>query len=234
MVSANDAAAIAIQLFRLDARLCDQHPMKVARTTNNPSVSGNTLHDANTSLACCSNTQDNLCLSHDACVQTNHACTVFEVIPVHSIDLSRSLSGAQITQTTSTSQTKGGSSSSSFKIVGAEPTAKEHNPFIAPSVDSMAQQEEDTSAQVSKEEVNEDVLKDVDDHVNPCEQNGATNHSTNKDILDRLDVASLSIPDCIMHDVEDINLAFMETMKKTLKHIASFQNGKFLLFQIFL
>ncbi|KAL4089713.1 hypothetical protein QTP88_024689 [Uroleucon formosanum] len=226
VVSANDAAAIAIQLFRLDARLCDQHPLKVARTTNNPSVSGNTLHDANTSLACCSNTQDNLCLSHDACVQTNHSCTVFEVIPVHSIDLSRSLSGAQITQTTSTSpQTKGGSSSSSFKIVGAEPTAKEHNPFIAPIVDSMAQQEEDTSAQVSKEEVNEDVLKDIDDHVNTCEQNGATNHSTNKDILDRLDVASLSIPDCIMHNVEDINLAFMETMKKTLKHIASFQNG---------
>lgn len=232
MVSANDAAAIAIQLFRLDARLCDQHPMKVARTTNNPSVSGNTLHDANTSLACCSNTQDTLCLSHDACVQTNHPCTVFEVIPVHSIDLSRPLSDAQITQTTSTcSQTKGGSTSSSFKIASSEPMAKEHNTFIAPIVDSMAQQEEDTSAQVAtKEEIVEDVFKNNDELVKPNEQNDTTSHSTNKDILDRLDVASLSIPDCIMHDAEDINLAFMETMKKTIKHISSFQNGNFILF----
>jgi len=229
-VSANDAAAIAIQLFRLDARLCDQHPMKVARTTNNPSVSGNT-YDANTSLACCSNTQDTLCLSHDACVQTNHPCTVFEVIPVHSIDLSRPLSDAQIAQTTSTcSQIKGGSTSSSFKIASAEPMAKEHNTFIAPIVDSMAQQEEDTSDQVSNEEKIEDVFSHIDEIIKPYEQNKAINHSITKDILDRIDVGSLSIPDCIMHDTEDVNLAFMETMKTTLKHISSFQNGNFKLF----
>lgn len=225
MVSANDAAATAIQLFRLDARLCDQHPMKVARTTNNPSVSGNTLHDANTSLACCSNTQDTLYLSHDACVQTN-PCTVFQVNPVHTTDLSRSLSDAQISQTTSTcSQTESGGSSSSFKIVGAEPMTKEHSPFIAP-IESMAQQE-GTSSQFSKEEVNEDVSKHKDDHANPHEQNNSTNHSTNKDILDRLDVASLEIPECVLHEVEDINLTFMETMKNTIKHIASIQNGNF-------
>ncbi|KAF0765438.1 ubiquitin-protein ligase E3A isoform X1 [Aphis craccivora] len=223
VVSANDAAATAIQLFRLDARLCDQHPMKVARTTNNPSVSGNTLHDANTSLACCSNTQDTLYLSHDACVQTN-PCTVFQVNPVHTTDLSRSLSDAQISQTTSTcSQTESGGSSSSFKIVGAEPMTKEHSPFIAP-IESMAQQE-GTSSQFSKEEVNEDVSKHKDDHANPHEQNNSTNHSTNKDILDRLDVASLEIPECVLHEVEDINLTFMETMKNTIKHIASIQNG---------
>jgi hypothetical protein len=226
-VSANDAAAIAIQLFRLDARLCDQHPMKVARTTNNPSVSGNTLHDANTSLACCSNTQDTLCLSHDACVQTN-PCTVFQVNPVHTTDLSRSLSDAQITQTTNTcSQTESGGSSSSFKIVSAESMTKEHGPFIAP-IESMAQQQQQgTSTQFSKEEVSEDLLKHTADHTNSCEQNNTTNHSTNKNILDHLDVASLEIPECVLHEVGDINFTFMETMKKTLKQIASIQNGNF-------
>lgn len=225
-MSANDAAAIAIQLFRLDARLCDQHPMKVARTTNNPSVSGNTLHDANTSLACCSNSQDNLRLSHDVCVQTN-PCTVFQVNPVHTTDLSQSLSDAQITQTTSNfSQTNSGGSLSGIKVVRVESVPKEHSPSIAP-IESMAQQQEDMSARVS----NDDVLKHLDDHVNPCDQNGTTN--INKDILDRLDVASLSIPDCILHDVEDINLAFMETMKKTLEYIASFQNGKLIIFEYY-
>ncbi|XP_025409259.1 ubiquitin-protein ligase E3A isoform X3 [Sipha flava] len=197
VVSANDAAAIAIQLFRLDARLCDQHPMKVARTTNNPSVSGNTLHEATTSLACCSNAPDTR-LSHDASVQTN-PCTVFQVNPIHTTDLSRSLSDAQITQTTSTcSQTDCESNSSSFKLANTEPMTKEHkNPSIIP-IESMAQKQEDTSAQVSKEEINEDVLKNV---------------------------ASLSVPDSLMHDLQDINKALMDSVNLPLEQIASFQTG---------
>lgn len=224
MVTANDAAAIAIQLFRLDARLCDQHPMKVARTTDNPSVSGNSLHEATTSLACSSNTQETLRFSHNASVQTN-PCNVFQVNPVHTTDLSKSLSDAQITETTSTSsQTNGDSNSSSFKIISAEHMAKDNKSQPVP-VESMSQKQEDISAQ----DVVENVLKNTDDHVKPCEQNGSTNHSIFKDILDRLDVASLSIPECIMHDLEDVNLALMDTMKKPLKHIASFQTGNFML-----
>lgn len=222
-MSANDAAAIAIQLFRLDARLCDQNPMKVARTTDNPSVSGNTLQEATTSLACCSNTQD-IRFSHDASVQTN-PCTVFQVNPVHTTDLSRSLSDAQITQTTSTcSQTESNDKPPTFIIANtAESSAKEHNNS------SMAQKQEGTSAQVSKEE---DSLKNSDDHIKSSDQNGTTEHPINKDILDHLDVASLSIPDCLMHDLQDINLALMETVKKPLKHIASFQTGNFIIFFI--
>lgn len=227
MVTANDAAATAIQLFRLDARLCDQNPMKIARTTNNPSVSGNSLHQATTSLACCSNTQDIQRLSYDASVQTN-PCTVFQVNPVHTTDLTRSLSDAQITQTTSTcSQTDSDSNSSSFKIVNAESMTKEHkNQSIIP-IESMAQKQEDTSAQVSKEN-NESVFNNIHDHIKPCEQN-VTIDPINKDILDCLDVALLSIPDCIMDNLEDINNSLMATMKKSLQHIASFQTGKYIL-----
>lgn len=230
MVSANDAAAIAIQLFRLDARLCDQHPMKVARTTDNPSVSGNTLQEATTSLACCSNTQD-IRLSHDASVQTN-PCTVFQVNPVHTTDLSRSLSDAQITQTTSTcSQTESNDKPPTLIKVNTatESSAKEHNNSSIAPVESMAQKQEGTSAQVSRDE---DLLKNTDDHIKPSDQNGTSEHLINKDILKHLDVASLSIPDCLMHDLQDINLALMETVKKPLKHIASFQTGNFIIFFI--
>lgn len=224
-MTANDAAAIAIQLFRLDARLCDQHPMKVARTTDNPSVSGNSLHEATTSLACSSNTQETLRFSHNASVQTN-PCTVFQVNPVHTTDLSKSLSDAQITETTSTSsQTNSDSNLSSFKIVSTEPMITNDNKSPQVLVESMSQKQEDTSAQ----DVEENVMKNTDDQVKPCEQNGSTNHPICKDILDRLDVASLSIPECIMHDLEDVNLALMDTMKKPLKHIASFQTGNFML-----
>lgn len=225
-MTANDAAAIAIQLFRLDARLCDQHPMKVARTTDNPSVSGNSLHEATTSLACSSNTPEALRFSHNTSVQTN-PCTVFQVNPVHTTDLSKSLSDAQITETTSTSsQTNSDSDSSTFKIVSADPMAKDNKsqPFV--SLESMSQKQEDTSPQ----DVEENVSKNTDDHVKPCGQNGSINHPICKDILDHLDVASLSIPECIMHDLEDVNLALMDTMKKPLKHIASFQTGNFMFF----
>lgn len=229
MVNANDAAAIAIQLFRLDARLCDQHPMKVARTTDNPSVSGNTLYEATTSLACCSNSQDTQRLSHDASVQTN-PCTVFQVNPVHTTDLARSLSDAQITQTTSTcSQTD--SVIDSFQITKVEsltePMAKEHKSQSTAPKESMAQKQEDTTATVSNEEVNEDVLQSTDDVK--LHQNGTSDHLASKDILDRLDVASLSIPDGLMHDLQDINLALMETVKKPLKQIASLETGNFLM-----
>lgn len=227
MVSANDAAAIAIQLFRLDARLCDQHPMKVARTTNNPSVSGNTLQEDTTSLACCSNTQD-IRLSHDACVQTN-PCTVFQVNPVHTTDLSRSLSDAQITQTTSTcSQTESNDKPPTLIIVNTAPesSAKEYNSSSIAPIESMAQKQ-GSSAQVSRDE---ELLKNTDDHIKPSDQNGTSPIS--KDILEHLDVASLSIPDCLMHDLQDINLALMETVKKPLKHIASFQTGNFIIFFI--
>lgn len=231
MVTANDAAAIAIQLFRLDARLCDQHPMKIARTTDNPSVSGNSLYEATTSLACSSNTQETLCLSYDASIQTN-PCTVFQVNPVHTTDLSKSLSDTQITPTTCTSsKTNSDNNSSSFKIVSAEPMARDHKSQSIVPIESMAQKQEDISAQDSKE-VEENVLKNTDDHIKPCEQNGSTDHSICKDILDHIDVASLSIPDCIMHDLEDVNLTLIDTMKKPLKHIASFQTGNFVIFSL--
>lgn len=233
MVSANDAAAIAIQLFRLDARLCDQHPMKVARTTNNSSVSGSTLHEATTSLACCSNTQDTR-LSHDASVQTN-SCTVFQINPIHTTDLSRSLSDTQITQTTSTcSQTDCESNSSSFKLVSTDLITKENtNPSIIPK-ESMAQKQEDTSAQISKEEINEDVLKSTDDHVNSSDQNNSTEQLISKNILGDLDVASLSVPDSLMHDLQDINKALMDSVNLPLEQIASFQTGNSVIFYLFL
>lgn len=230
-MSANDAAAIAIQLFRLDARLCDQHPMKVARTTDNPSVSGNTLQEATTSLACCSSTQDLQRLSHNASVQTN-PCTVFQVNPVHTTDLSRSLSDAQITQTSSTcSQTDSNDTPPTFIIVSTPgSSAKEQKSSSIAPIDSMAQKQDDTSAQVSSEE---DLLNNTDNHIKLSEQNGTTEHSINKNILDNLDVASLNIPDClILHDLHDINLAVMENAKKPLKHIASFQTGNFIIFSI--
>lgn len=233
VVSANDAAAIAIQLFRLDARLCDQHPMKVARTTNNTSVSGSNLHEATTSLACCSNAQD-MRLSHDASVQTN-PCTVFQVNPIHTTDLSRSLSDAQITQTTSTcSQTDSESNSSSFKLVSTEPVAKEFKiPSITP-LETMAQKQEDTSAQVFEEEVNGVALRSTDDHVKSSELNGSTEQPISKDILDNLDVASLSVPDSLMHDLQDINKALMDSVNLPLEQIASFQTGNFIIFYYFL
>lgn len=225
VVTANDAAAIAIQLFRLDARLCDQHPMKVARTTSNPSVSGNSLHEATTSLACCSsNAQDIQRLSHDASVQTN-PCTVFQVNPVHTTDLTKSLSDAQITQTASTcSQTDSESSSSSFKIINVESLTKEHkNQSIAP--ESMAQKQDDISAHISKENITEDVLTHIDNNIKPCEQNGTTD-PINNDILNCLNVASLSIPDSLLNDLP----TFMDTMQQPLKHIASYQTGNFIIF----
>lgn len=232
-MTANDAAAIAIQLFRLDARLCDQNPMKVARTTNNPSVSGNTLQEATTSFACCSNTQDIQRLSHDASVQTN-PCTVFQVNPVHTTDLAKSLSDAQITQTTSTcSQTDSDNSSSSLKIVRVESVSKENKsqlPPISVSVPSMAQKSEDTSVQDSKETNEDNILKNMDDNVKPCEQNGTTD-LINKDVLNNLDVASLVIPDCILDTLPDLNKALKVTMEQPLlKHIASFQTGNFQIF----
>jgi len=227
-VTANDAAAIAIQLFRLDARLCDQHPMKVARTTNNPSVSGNTLYEATTSLACSSNTiQDTLRISHDASVQTN-PCTVFQVNPVHTTDLSKSLSDAQITQTTSTSsQTNGEGNSSSLKVVSVEqPMAKEHKIQSVVPVESMAQNQDGTSAQAPKEN-DENVLKDMN-LMESCEQSGSNdNQPLKNDILERLDVASLSVPDCMLHDVHNVDSTLMEAIKKPLKYIASFQTGNY-------
>lgn len=223
MVTANDAAAIAIQLFRLDARLCDQNPLKVARTTNNPSVSGNTLHESTSSIACCSNTLDIQCLSHDASVQTN-TCTVFQVNPVHTTDLTRSLSDTQITQTTSTcSQTDSERSSSSIKIVNTQPLTKEYVDQPIASLEFMAQKQEDTSAQVSKE-VNENSLKTTDDNVDSSEQNGTSDKM--KAILNHLDVASLSIPDSILNKLPDMSV--MEIMP--LKHIASFQTGNYVVF----
>lgn len=226
-MTANDAAAIAIQLFRLDARLCDQHPIKVARTTNNPSVSGNSLYEATTSVACSSNTtQDTtLHISHDASVQTN-PCTVFQVNPVHTTDISKSISDAQITQITKdTSQTNGDVNSISLETISVEqPMAKEHKSQSFVPVESMAQNQDNTSTQASKED-NDDVFKNGDDHVKPCEQNNSVDQPVTKNILDRLDVASLSIPDSMMHNVQDMNLALMETIKKPLKHIASFQTG---------
>lgn len=220
MVTANDAAAIAIQLFRLDARLCDQNPLKVAKTTNNSSVSGNTLHEASSSIACCSNTQEIQYLSHNASVQAN-PCTVFQVNPVHTTDLTRSLSDTQITQTTSTcSQTNSESSSSLVKEVNAEPLEKEHIGRPIASLELMAQKEEDTPVQVSKE-VNENALKTLNDSVNSSEQNGTTDKV--KTILNHLDVASLRIPDSILYKLPDMGA--VEIMP--LKHIASFQTGKF-------
>lgn len=219
-MSANDAAALAIRLVRLDARLCDQHPMKVARTTDNPSVSGNTLHEATTSLASCSNTQY---LSHDICVQTN-PCPVFQVNPVHTADLSKSLSDAQITQNTSTcSQKDYNSDSSSIRVLGAEPMAKEHESTSNIRVECMTQKQDDTSAQVSKNEVTEDTLKKTEEHVKSYDQNGTTDPSMSKNILDCLNVASLSMPEC----VDEKNLAIMEIMKEPLKHVASCQTGNY-------
>lgn len=202
--------------------------MKVARTTNNPSVSGNILHEATTSLACSSNTENIQCFSHDASVQTN-LCTVFQVNPVHTTDLSQSLSDAQITQTTSTcSQIDSDNNLSSFKVVDTELMAKEHESSSIIPVEPMTQKQENASAEISKEEVKEDTLKNPDDHIKTCEKNGTTNNPISNDIADLLDVSSLSIPDCIMHDLQDINLALMETVKKPLKHIAFFQTGNFL------
>lgn len=242
MVSANDAAAIAIQLFRLDARLCDQHPLKVARTTNNSSVSGNTLHEATTSLACSSNIQeqDTQHLSHDASVQAN-LIQQYLSNPFRPGDLPMSLSSPQITRTTSTcSQTDSSdsSSSSSNTVNIAESIAKEHQIPSVVSVVSMAQRQEDSSsssAQVSKEDVSEDVLKSTPSSkvFPPSEENGDLKFGKpieSKDSLDHLDMSSLNIPDCIMNDLQDINLALMETMKKPLKHIASFQTGNFIIF----
>lgn len=234
MVSANDAAAIAIQLFRLDARLCDQHPLKVARTTNNSSVSGNTLHEATTSLACSSNIQEqDTQLSHDASVQAN-LIQQYLSNPFRPGDFPMSLSSPQITRTTSTcSQTdsSGSSSSSSNTVNIAESIPKEHQIPSVVSVVSMAQRQEDSSssAQISKEEVSEDVLKSTPS--SKSEENGDFKFGKpvdSKDSLDHLDMSSLNIPDCIMNDLQDINLALMETMKKPLKHIASFQTGNFL------
>lgn len=227
VVSANDAAAIAIQLFRLDARLCDQHPMKVARTTNNPSVSGNTLHEDTTSLACCSYGQDPR-LFPDPRVPTT-PYTVFQVNPVHTTDLSRSISDAQITQTTSTcSRTDCESNSSSLKLVSTESMANEHISSSITPIESMAQNQEDISAQVSKEEVNAVALKSTDDHVKTSEENGSTEQPINNDVLDNLNVASLSVPDCLMHDLQDINKALIDSVNLPLEQIASFQTGNFI------
>lgn len=216
-MSANDAAALAVRLFRHDAQLCDQHPMKVARTTDNPSVSGNALHEATTSLGCSSHTQEIPRLSHDACVQTN-PCAVFQVNPIHTADLSRSLSDTQITQTTSTCSQKN-DDSSSLKLV--ESMAKEHEDPSVARVECVTQKQDDASAQVSKDEVVEETLKKTDDNAIPCGQNGTTYPTTNKDILDHLDVASLSMPDCD----ETKNLAIMEIMIEPLKRVSSCQNG---------
>jgi len=207
--------------------LCDQHPIKVARTTNNPSVSGNTLYEATTSLACSSNTfQDTQHMSHDASVQTN-PCTVFQVNPVHTTDLSKSLFDAQIMETTSTSsQTNGEGNSSSLKVVSVEQSmAKEHKIQSVVPVESMTQNQDGTSAQALKE-YNENVLNNTDDHMESCEENGSNDDQRLKnDILERLDVASLSIPEYMMHDVHDANSTFLKTIRKPLKYIASFPTG---------
>lgn len=234
VVTANDAAAIAIQLFRLDARLCDQNPMKVARTTNNPSVSGNTLQEATTSYVCCGNTQDTPRLSHDASVQTN-PCTVLQLNPVHTTDLAKSLSDAQITPTTSTcSQTDSDNNSSSTTIASVEPVSKDHKsqlPTSSVTVPPMAQESEEICVKESKD-TNEDVLKNnMDDNAKPCEQNGTTD-PLKKDALDDLDVASLVIPDFILINLPDINKSLTGSMHQLLKHIATYQTGKFLTFKL--
>jgi len=103
---------------------------------------------------------------------------------------------------------------------------KEHKSHqsIVP-VEHMAQNQGDASVEGSNEN-NENVLKDTDEHVKRCEENGPIDDQPiTKDILGCLDVASLSIPDCMMNDAQDVNLAFLETIKIPLKHIASFQTG---------
>lgn len=226
VLSTNDAAALAIQLFRLDATLCDQHPMKIARTTN--STSGGTLHEVTTSLACCSNTPD-MCLSHDASVQLN-PCTVFQKSSAHMSDLSKSLTCAQ----SACSQANSESNLSSFKLVSTESMAKGYkSPSITP-LESMAQKQEDSSTQVCEEKVNVVSLRNTVDHVKSSEQNDSTELPISKDILlDNLDFTLLSVPDSLTYDLQDTSKALMDSVDLTLEQLASFQTGNFITFYNF-
>lgn len=176
------------------------------------------MHEATTSLACSSSAHDIRRLSQDACVQTN-SCTVYQVNPVHTTDLSRSLSDTQITQTTIPwSSIDSENNTSPFKIVNAEPRSKEAPSIIR--VESMAQKDESTSVEVKDDDIQNDTSKTLEEQTptKPCEQNGI--HSSVKDILDHLDVASLSMPD-------SVDLKNFDAMKEPLRHITSCQSGNF-------
>lgn len=243
VVSANDAAAIAIQLFRLDARLCDQHPMKVARTTNNSSVSGNTLHEATTSLACgSSNTQDSQRLSHDASVQTN-PCTVFQVNPVHTTDLSRSLSDAQISLTRTCSQTD--INGIPCMVMNNTPYQQQAISASLPQITSFGTsnntpyQQQAISASLpqitsfgSSSSLKLDSTKNEDGIRNTKEEMNPNDYENGDNIVNILNVGSLNIPDCIMNELRDMNVCLMDfiKMKKPLEHVACFETGNFIIF----
>lgn len=263
--------------------------MKVARTTNNSSVSGNTLYEGSSSLACSSNTQDSQRLSHDASVQTN-PCTVFQVNPVHTTDLSRSLSDTQISLTRTCSQTD--INGIPCMVENNTPHQQEETSASIPQVTSICslnntpyQQEaiSDGSPPVSSigflsdtpyqegisndypqiasgrslnrphiqraeiiggypqttlvgssaapkldSTVNEgEIKKNKKEEMNP---NGCKNGDN---IVDILNVGSLSIPDCIMNELRDMNmcLGYMDNMTMTnpLEHVACFETGNFIL-----
>lgn len=210
-MSPNDAAAIAIQLFRLDARLCDQHPMKVARTTNNPSVSGNIIHEATTSFACSSDTGDSQFSSNGTSFPS------ITVLPISISELHPPITEERLIQCTKDYP------DIDLSKLRTELMAKENDSSSIIPVEPVTQQHENASTEMSKE----DTLKSTEDHTKTCEKNSTTNNPISNNIIDLLDVSSLSIPDCIMHDLQDMNLALMETVKKPLKHIAFFQTGNF-------
>lgn len=265
--------------------------MKVARTTNNSSVSGNTLYEATTSLACSSNTQESQRLSHDASVQTN-SCTVFQVNPVHTTDLSRSLSDTQISLTRTSSQTDinaipcmvvnntpyqeeeisaGIPQGTPIYSLNSAPYQQEVISDGSPPVTSIGslsntpyEQEEisnDYSHVISIDSFNntsfqeEEIVEDYpqttsvdsseapildstinEDEIkkNKMEEINPTGYKNGDNIVDILNVGSLSIPDCIMNELRDMNmcLGYMDNMTMTnpLEHVACYETGNFIIF----